>query len=52
MLEGVWDDTQAATDKETGGKCISLSRAKARLQELGSAAEAVELELSRDKDSK
>uniref|UniRef100_A0A383WPA8 Uncharacterized protein n=1 Tax=Tetradesmus obliquus TaxID=3088 RepID=A0A383WPA8_TETOB len=50
-LDGVWDDTQAATDKETGGKCISLARAKARLQELGAAAEAVEVQLSHDRQS-
>ncbi|KAF6263567.1 hypothetical protein COO60DRAFT_1282230 [Scenedesmus sp. NREL 46B-D3] len=50
-LGGVWDDTQAATDKDTGGKCLSPGRAEARVQELGSAAEVVEVALSHDTQS-
>jgi hypothetical protein len=47
-LGGVWDDTAAATDKDTGGKCLSPGTAAARLQQLGAAAELVEVELSHD----
>jgi hypothetical protein len=50
-LGGVWDDTEAATDKETGGKCLSPGRAEGRLDELGSTAEVVEVELSHDQQS-
>jgi hypothetical protein len=50
-LGGVWDDTEAATDKETGGKCLSPSRAEGRLEELGSTAEVIEVELSHDQQS-
>jgi hypothetical protein len=50
-LGGVWDDTEAATDKDTGGKCLSPSRAEGRLEEMGSAAQVIEVELSHDQQS-
>lgn len=50
-LGGVWDDTAAATDKGTGGTCLTAGRAAKRLEELGTAAELLEIHVSHDTTS-
>lgn len=45
---GVWDDALAATEQETGGRCLESSRAAQKLQQLGEGAEIVEVDVSHD----
>eukprot|EP00878_Enallax_costatus_P036477 GHUV01040967.1.p1 GENE.GHUV01040967.1~~GHUV01040967.1.p1 ORF type:complete len:318 (+),score=72.11 GHUV01040967.1:2345-3298(+) len=48
MLGGVWDDTAAASDEGAGGNCLAPGRARQRLEQLGTAAEMIDVEVSHD----
>lgn len=52
VLGGVWDDTAAASDEGAGGNCLAAGRAAKQMEQLGGAAEILEIEVSHDTEGR